>query len=131
MVLNHIGFGVTDVKGTVNLFETYFGLSRAPQTPFSDKMAFMVDKAGSLITLFKADDAVYPQIFHVGFMQQTFEQVQAIHAQLVAGGLEPEEIREEFGRMTFYFKTPGNFVVEVNSLSPQQKPELKQKVNEN
>lgn len=131
MVLNHIGFGVTDVKGTVHLFETYFGLMRAPQTPFNDKMAFVIDDAGSLITLFKADDAVYPQIFHMGFMQQTFERVQAIRAQLVAGGFEPGEIREEHGRMTFYFKAPGNFVVEVNSLSPEQKTELKQKVNEN
>ena len=125
MKLNHIGFAVTDVTATVELFETYFGCVRAPGTPFSAKMAFVLDDDGALITLFKTNDAVYPKIFHIGFMQGNVEQVYLIHDQLKGGGFDPEEIREEHGRMTFYFKAPGNFVIEVNSLMQEARPDLK------
>lgn len=131
MKLNHIGFGVTDVTGTVEMFETYFGLTRAPQTPFSPKMAFMLDDDGSLITLFRVNDAVYPEIFHIGFMQGSVEKVYEIHEKIKAGGYNPEDIRQEHGRMTFYFKAPGNFVVEVNSLIQEARPELKNQVSDN
>ncbi|WP_462265107.1 VOC family protein [Mucilaginibacter sp.] len=131
MKLNHIGFGVTDVTGTVEMLETYFGLVRAPGTPYSPKMAFVQDDDGSLLTFFKVNDAMYPKLFHIGFMQGNIEQVYALHEKIKAGGYEPEEVREEHGRMTFYFKAPGNFVVEVNSLIQQARPELKSQTNEN
>ena len=58
-------------------------------------------------------------------MQGSIEQVHIIHEKLKAGGFDPEDIREEHGRMTFYFKAPGNFVIEVNSLMQEARPELK------
>ncbi|MBB5647017.1 VOC family protein [Pedobacter cryoconitis] len=131
MKINHIGFAVTEVPATVELLETYFGMERAPQTPVSSKMAFLLDKNGSLITFFKADDAFYPQIFHIGFMQETVEQVKELHEKITAGGYNPEEIREEHGRLTFYFMAPGGFMIEVNSLIEAKRPELKDKVNSN
>ncbi|MFC0513066.1 VOC family protein [Mucilaginibacter angelicae] len=124
MKLNHIGFAVTDVMATVELFENYFGLARVPEAPLNAKMGFVIDDDGSLITLFKTNDAVYPKIFHIGFMQGNIDQVYQIHEKLKAGGFDPEDIREEHGRMTFYFKGPGNFVVEVNSLIQDARPEL-------
>lgn len=131
MKLNHIGFGVADVIGTVEMLEQYFGFRRAPETPFSSKMAFMLDEGGSLITFFKTDDAVYPEIFHIGFMQEDMEKVYALHEQLTAGGMNPGDIREEHGRMTFYTMAPGNFVIEVNSLIEAARPQLKNQVNDN
>jgi lactoylglutathione lyase len=131
MKLNHIGFGVTDVTGTVEMLEHYFGMLRAPETPFSTKMAFMLDDDGSLISFFKKEDAVYPEIFHIGFMQDNTEKVYALHEKLKAGGMNPGDIREEFGRMTFYTKAPGNFVIEVNSLIEAARPQLKSQVNDN
>lgn len=131
MKLNHLGLGVTDVIGTVEMFENYFGLLRAPGTPFNSKMAFVLDDNASLITIFKSDDVIYPKIFHIGFMQDTVEQVHAIHERITADGYTPEDIREEFGRLTFYFNAPGGFMVEVNSLIQEERPELKSKVNAN
>jgi len=93
MKLNHIGFAVTDVIGTVEMFETYFGLIRAPGAPLSAKMGFVLDDDGSLITLFKTNDAVYPKIFHIGFMQGDVEKVYAIHNKLKAGGFDVEDVR--------------------------------------
>ena len=106
MTLNHVGFAVTDVVATRRkCLKKYFGFVRAPGAPCTPpKMGFVLDDTGALITLFKTNDAVYPKIFHIGFMQGNVEQVYAIHEQLKAGGFDPEDIREEFGRMTFYFK---------------------------
>ncbi|MGY0037520.1 VOC family protein [Pedobacter sp. NJ-S-72] len=113
------------------MLETYFGLVRAPGIPISSKMAFLLDENGSLITMFKTDDALYPEIFHIGFMQETIDQLKEIHKKITAGGYNPEEIREEHGRMTFYFKAPGGFMVEVNSLIEANRPELKSMINSN
>ena len=115
MQLNHINLGVTDVPGTAAMFEAYFGLRRADIGPASDRMAFLNDDTDAVISLFKVKDATYPKIFHVGFIQEDLAAVTAIHAQLVADGFSPEEIREEHGRMTFYFAAPGGFTVEVNT----------------
>lgn len=131
MKINHIGFGVTDVLGTVEMLEQYFGLIRVPEAPQTAKMGFLLDDDGSLITLFKTSDAVYPKLFHIGFMQGNVEKVYSIHEKLTAGGFEPEEVREEHGRMTFYFRAPGNFMIEVNSLLQEARPELKDMASSN
>jgi catechol 2,3-dioxygenase-like lactoylglutathione lyase family enzyme len=115
MILNHINLGVTDVPATVAMFETYFGLRRADGLPFGSKMAFLHDDSDALISVFKASDVAYPQVFHIGFMQPSREEVLRIHASLQSGGFHPEEPREEHGRFTFYFQAPGGFTVEVNT----------------
>ncbi len=107
------------------MFETYFGLVQAPGLPCTEKMAFLLDDDGSFFTLFKVNDAVYPKIFHVGFMQSDTEKVKEIHGKLQAGGLEPEHMREEHGRLTFYVMAPGNFLVEVSSLLVEKRADLK------
>ena len=116
MKLNHINLGVTDVPATVALFEEYFGLKPAeggfPQNP---AMAFLTDDDGSLISIFRARDVTYPKVFHIGFIQENAEAVRAMHAKLQAGGFQPQEPREEHGRLTFYFDAPGGFVIEVDA----------------
>lgn len=114
MILNHMGLAVTDVLATAAMFEKYFDFSRV-RGPFNAEMAFLTDGTGALMTLFKTDDAVYPEIFHIGFMLEAVEEVLDIHARLTDDGFEPEQPREEYGRFTFYFKAPGGFVVEVNT----------------
>ncbi len=130
MKLNHMGLGITDVLATAAMFETYFGLNRAPG-PYTDKMAFLTDENGSLITLFKSDDVVYPKIFHVGFMMEAVDRVYDIHQRLTADGFQPQHVREEHGRMTFYFNAPGGFVVEVNALLPKAPAGLRSAVSPN
>ena len=115
MNLNHLGLGVTEVPQTVAMFEKYFGLRRLAQSPVNETMGFLNDDSGALITIFRVSDSNYPKIFHIGFMQDTIEQVQALHEQLSIDGFDPEAMREEYGRKTFYFKAPGGFTVEVNA----------------
>ncbi|MGI4828155.1 MAG: VOC family protein, partial [Janthinobacterium lividum] len=98
MNLNHLGLGVTEVPQTVAMFEKYFGLRRVDHSPANDKMGFLNDDSGALITIFRVPDVNYPKIFHIGFMQDTVEQVDAIHEQLRSDGFAPEATREEFGR---------------------------------
>ena len=118
MTLNHINLGVTDVPATVALFETYFGLRGPAHFPANDRMAFLNDEAGMLLSLFKVNDVGYPKIFHVGFMRPTTAEVDEIHGRLAAGGFAPGKPRVEHGRYTFYFQAPGGFTVEVNSFEP-------------
>lgn len=114
MKLNHINLSVTDVPATVAMFETYFGLTPAPG-PRNEHMAFLNDDNGALIAVFRAKDATYPKMFHIGFIQENVDAVHAMHARLTAGGFNPQTPREEHGRVTFYFDAPGGFVVEVDA----------------
>lgn len=111
MTLNHINLEVTDVKATVDLFETYFGMRRTRLV--TEDMAFMRDESNALISLFRGQDVRYPGVFHIGFTQQTVEEVNDLHRRLVEGGFHPEDPREEHGRWTFYLATPGGFTLEV------------------
>jgi lactoylglutathione lyase len=113
--LNHINLGVTDVPATVALFEDHFGLKQAEGMPRSDHMTFLRDDSDALISVFKAKDVAYPKVFHIGFLQDTPEQVRAIHRQLTEAGFTVPEPHENHGRLTFYFDTPGGFVLEVES----------------
>lgn len=116
MRLNHINLGVTDVPATVALFQEHFGMRPAGEgMPMNDRMAFLQDDAGSLISVFRANDVHYPKVFHIGFMQDTPVQVWAMHKQLTDAGFMVPEPHENNGRLTFYFNTPGGFVLEVES----------------
>ncbi|WP_027480684.1 VOC family protein [Deinococcus pimensis] len=111
MELNHVNLAVTDVPATVALLETYFGLRRTRLV--TPEMAFMRDDRGALVSLFRQDDVAYPGLFHVGFTRPSVEEVNEVHARLVADGFTPEAPKEDHGRWTFYFDTPGGFVIEV------------------
>ncbi len=115
MTLNHLNLGVNDLAATAEMFEAHFGMSRVEGYPFNAAMAFLNDQNGALISLFKVKDATYPKIFHIGFMQETREEVLAIRAGLLASGFEPQEPKDEHGRFAFYVQAPGGFSIEVSS----------------
>ena len=115
MNLNHINLGITEIAPTVAMFESCFGLQQVPQMPTNDKMAFLTDDRGTLVSLFKVKDTTYPKIFHIGFMQETAPQVHAMHGKLAAAGFEPDDPREDHGRLTFYVMAPGGFMIEVSA----------------
>ena len=115
MKLNHLNLGVTEIAETAAMFETYFGLRRAEGMPFNEKMAFLRDDNEALISLFRVKDAAYPKIFHIGFIQDSVEQVLEVHAKLTSGGFEPDQPKEEHGRTTFYVGSPGGVVIEVDA----------------
>jgi catechol 2,3-dioxygenase-like lactoylglutathione lyase family enzyme len=115
MSLNHLNLTVPDVPATRAFFETYFGF-RCLLERGGDALVVMVDESGFVLSLNnfdKAAEVAYPGAFHVGFMQDSRERVDEIHASLKSGGFDPQPPREFHGAWTFYFRAPGGFLVEV------------------
>lgn len=116
MKLNHINLGVSDVAQAVDIFGRFFGLVPAGDgMPINDQMAFLKDDVGALVSVFRVPDPQYPKVFHIGFLQDTPEQVRAIYAQLTDAGFEIRPPAENHGRLTFYFNSPFGVVIEVES----------------
>jgi lactoylglutathione lyase len=115
MRLNHLNLTVPDVAQSREFFETYFGLRCITEKGRND-LAVLVDETGFVLTLNNFDKVAgveYPGAFHVGFMQDSRERVDAIFERLKAGGFDPQPPREFHGAWTFYLKTPGGFSLEV------------------
>ncbi len=115
MPLNHINLTVPDVRQTREFFETYFGFHCVAERG-RDALAVLVDDTGFIFTLSnfdKATEVEYPGAFHIGFMQDSREQVDEMFARLKFAGLDMEPPREFHGAWTFYFRAPGGFLVEV------------------
>lgn len=115
MVLNHVNLAVSDVQAARAFLIKYFDLD--PQgMPGNDRIAFLRDEAGMVLTLTNVDgatDVQYPGAFHVGFIQPGPEQVDAINRRLRDDGYEVDPPSKQHGSWTFYFRAPGGFVIEV------------------
>jgi lactoylglutathione lyase len=116
MKLNHINLGVTDVTAATTFLTQQFGLRLAADMPQNESMGFTYDDNDALISVFKAKDAVYPKIFHIGFLQNTAAAVDVIRSKLEVDGFTPGQASVEHGRYVFYVNAPGGFVVEVSSV---------------
>jgi lactoylglutathione lyase len=112
MKLNHVNLTVTDVPQTRRLFETYFGLTRSRELG-NENFDVMFDDDGSAITLMKSDEVSYPKTFHVGFIQESEEQVNEINQRLKDDGFDVKPPKRFHGSWTFYFRAPGGFMIEV------------------
>lgn len=118
MKLNHINLTTTDLPGDIGMFERYFGLR--PLALRGNKLAVLQDGDGMVLVLNdfarKRGDFAYPDdfnVFHVGFIRETREEVNAVHARLVEDGWDAPAPREYHGAWTFYFKAKGGYFVEV------------------
>ena len=121
MKLNHINLGVSDVAQAVDIFGRFFGLVPAGEgMPVNEHMAFLKDDAGSLISVFRVKEPQYPKVFHIGFLQDTPEQVRDIYTTLTWAGFDIAPPSENHGRLTFYFNSPFGVVIEVESLYSQK-----------
>ncbi len=118
MKLNHLNLTVSDVMAAHSFLTTYFGLTPLPASPTNETMAFLNDDNGmvlSLMNLQGEDKIEYPGMFHIGFVQESREDVDAINERLKDGGFAVKAAREFHGSYTFYLKAPGGFTVEVLS----------------
>jgi lactoylglutathione lyase len=119
MALNHLNLTVPDVLQTRAFFEKYFGfrsIAERPNDRSSDVLAVLADKSGFILSLNnfgKAAEVAYPGGFHVGFRQESRQQVDAFYQRLQADGFEGKPPHEFHGAWTFYFRAPGGFLVEV------------------
>jgi lactoylglutathione lyase len=115
MRLNHLNLAVPNVPQAREFFETYFGF-RCIAAPGRDVLAVLMDESGFLLNLSnfdKATEVKYPGAFHIGFMQESRERVDEIHARLKSDGFDVKPPRDYHGAWTFYFRAPGGFVVEI------------------
>lgn len=115
MPLNHLNLTVTDVLTTKTFLEKYFGFQAVMEG--NDKMTFLSD-GSMMLSMFKSKDVSYPKDFHIGFLQETEEQVNDINQRLKDDGFDvPAPQRLQGGRWSFYFDSPGGFVIEVEYVS--------------
>jgi catechol-2,3-dioxygenase len=76
----------------------------------------VLDDNGMVLTLIKFAKGMereYPYTFHIGFIQESEEQVNEINQRLKADGYEVDTPARMHGSWTFYFLCPGGFTIEV------------------
>jgi hypothetical protein len=105
------------------MFERYFGLRCLVSR--GNGLAVLEDDDGMAFVLNnftrKRGDFSYPgdsDVLHIGFIQETREAVDAIHARLVADGWDAPAPRNDHGAWTFYFKAKGGYFIEVATPTP-------------
>jgi catechol 2,3-dioxygenase-like lactoylglutathione lyase family enzyme len=123
MTLNHVNVPVEDVVASSDFFKKYFDMTTVFEAGKPNITAVgLADKAGNLLNLshFDEDGAspiAHHRDFHLGFFVDTDAEVDAVYSRIIGDGVpvhgEPER---EFGRYTFYIKSPGGFDVEVACL---------------
>lgn len=115
MKLNHINLPVNDVSTTVSFFEQYFGFT-CTEIKGDHIIAVLKGADDFILVLMKAKEtAVYPQAFHIGFLQKTKAAVDHIFDDLQKDpSLElkqPGKVRDSYG---FYFDFNG-ILIEVST----------------
>lgn len=117
MRLNHLNLTVSDVLAA-HEFLAHFGLEPLQGAPKTETMAFLRDDGGMVLSLMniQGDAQVdYPGMFHIGFVQESRDEVDTLNTRLREAGFKVKAAREFHGSYTFYLKAPGGFTVEVLS----------------
>jgi catechol 2,3-dioxygenase-like lactoylglutathione lyase family enzyme len=116
MKLNHLNLTVSNVLKTHRFLEKHFGLKEYGTLAPSEAMSFLSDDNGLVLALFRAakgTEVKYPPGFHVGFIQESEEQVNQINQRLQEDGFKVPKPTRMHGSWTFYFQSPGGFTIEV------------------
>jgi len=120
MKLNHINLPVDDVAATRRFFEKFFDFE-CIEVKGDHALAILKGEDNFILVLmsksFNKDRlSSYPDAFHIGFLVNSDDKVNMAHQRLVEGGFLPQNppgrIRGQYG---FYFKAPGNLLIEVTS----------------
>jgi catechol-2,3-dioxygenase len=116
MKLNHLNLTAKDPVETQAFLARYFELKSMGKA--NAKMAFLTDDNGMVLSLMhpsigREAEVRYPATFHVGFVQESEEQVNEIHRRLKDDGFEVPSPSKQHGSWTFYFDAPGGFTIEV------------------
>lgn len=120
MRLNHLDLHVPDVAATTEFFTRYLGLTHL-DTRANGGLAILTDGHGLEFVLSHAiekfgtaDQSNSLVTYHIGFIVDDRETVDATHAAMQADGISiPHPPREIRGGYLFYVHAPGNVLVEV------------------
>ena len=122
MQINHLNFPVSDVAATKSFFEKYLNFT-CREVKGDNMMAILESEEGFVLTLMSVNfnrngNSTYPDAFHMGFLLDDREKVQATWQRLHNDGIgldqEPHTMRGVFG---FYFHAPGNILIEVSTIA--------------
>ncbi|SEA45996.1 Catechol 2,3-dioxygenase [Paenibacillus sp. ov031] len=120
MKINHLNLTVTDVIEVQHFLETYFGLTCYVNAGKS--FAAMTDDDGFLLNLMYGKDIKYPETFHVGFPQDSKEEVDNLNQRLKNDGIQVESPAIVHGSYTFYLQAPGGITLEAYCLIEGEDP---------
>lgn len=124
MKLNHLNLTVTDVVAAAQFLQKYFGLHIGREDKINKNFTMLCDDNGMVLTLMRAGwppsrnsggepaEVKYPGTFHIGFIQESEEQVNEIYRRLKDDGFEADPPQRSHG-WTFYVMAPGGFLAEV------------------
>ncbi|HEY0263478.1 MAG TPA: VOC family protein [Granulicella sp.] len=121
--LNHINLAVYNVPELTRFFTEAFDFRVLEQRGQGNFSVLMGEDNFVLILMYdkRVDANTYPALFHVGFLVDSAEEVNARYRRIVDAGFEaplPEIVNRggppAFG---FYCKAPGGVLVEVSTLA--------------
>lgn len=131
MKLNHINLYSHDTEADRVMFEQYFGLRTLVVR--GAKMTIMQDSDGLVLIVNHFDSRregfEYPEqfdILHIGFIQKSHEDVDALYKRLRGDGWEVQAPRDAHGAWSFYFRAKGGYFIEVTTLTPVRAEEAYQ-----
>ncbi len=116
MKLNHTNLAVNDVPTARQFLEQHFGLR--PVGEGHKNFAILLDDDGFVLTLMGAgrgNTVSYPKTFHIGFIQPSDADVDAINQRLKDDGLDIEAPSHQHGAWSFSFRAPGGFSIVIRS----------------
>jgi lactoylglutathione lyase len=116
MKVNHLNLHVSDPPQAARFFEDFFGLCRVEEKG-RDALIVLFDDSGLSLLLSNFDHSPnpkYPRDFHIGFVQDNKEQVDAIFARLQAAGFVNKSPQAMHGNWGFYVDAPGGILVEAS-----------------
>jgi len=115
--LNHLSLAVPDVGGASRFFETFFNFRRV-DSKGADVLAVLESQGGFTLVLSHLDKEaaiIYPKDFHIGFIVESQEQVQAVFERLQNAGINlPHTPRIMRGSFIFYCRVLDTVLLEVS-----------------
>jgi len=128
MKLNHVNLYSHNIAADRAMFEHYFGLRTLVVR--EEKMVVMQDDDGLVLIINafsnKLNGFEYPHdlnILHIGFIQNSCEDVDAIYAHLTTDGWEAQAPRKFHNAWAFYLKAKGGYFIEVatqTTINPEE-----------
>ena len=116
MQLNHLNLAVPNIAEARHFFETVFGFHCVDTK--GDALAVLEGQDGFTLVLShldKDDAIIYPKDFHIGFILETQEQVQATFERLQSAGINlPHPPRIMRGSFIFYCRVLDTVLLEVS-----------------
>jgi lactoylglutathione lyase len=114
--LNHMNLAVDDVPATRQFLERNFDLR--PVGEGHKNFVILLDDDGFALTLMgvgRFKTAAYPKTFHIGFIQPTDADVNAVHQRLTDEGLSVDSPSHRHGAWSFSCEAPGGLTIVIRS----------------